>query len=370
MTTLHDAAILGATPAGFAAAYRLAKAGADVIVLDSPAIPAQCPLTDWTSADFFRLPGLPAGLARAAKSRPFQTVHYHSVALDRYAEHHSRSAMGYFLQSSRLTAVLAAAARKAGARRRSWEAVPLIRRDEDRIVLSGASEIAARVLLLIQGQPEEAMSHLGLTTRTMRPPPLIVAGLDVPTTQRPDGALHVVEEPERSEIGMFFVAEGNLHLRVISSSPAAGTRAAELSALVARCQQAGAIPAKLPLHRARGAVWRPPAGVALELETHVAKRCLLAGTAGGFADAVTGGTLYASVASALLAAEVAAKALEADDLHATLAAFQTSWRRTLEQRLLQPATPFRVLLPLVFANPKVASRLTAALLYGQEGAEA
>ena len=132
-----------------------------------------------------------------------------------------------------------------------------------------------------------------------------------------------MEEPERSEIGLFFITDDRLHLRIISSSPAAGTRAAELSALVARLQQAGSVPANLPLHRAKGAVWRPPAGAALEMETHVAKRCLLAGTAGGFCEPVTGQTLYPSVASALLAAQAAAKALDTRDVHAALETYRT-----------------------------------------------
>jgi flavin-dependent dehydrogenase len=366
MTVLYDVAILGATPAGFAAAYVLAKAGKKVIVVAAPPSAAPCPLADWVSADLFRLTRLPAGLAKAAKTRPFQAIHYHSVALDRRVEYRRRSAMGYFLQPSDLTAALASAARKAGAKVSSSSTLPVIKLEEDGILLSGSCEVAAQVLIIAEGQPHDVLDDLGLAVRTPRSAPLIVAGLDVPFGGKNDGALHVVEEPERSEIGMFFVVGGHLHLRVISSSPAIGTRAAELSALVARLQQAGLIPAKLSLHCARGAVWRPPAGAALELETHAAKRCLLAGTAGGFAEVVTGQTLYTSVASALLAAEVAGKALARKDPQTTLAEYGTSWRRQLEKRLLRPSTPFQVILPLVFANPKVAKRLTSILLCGQD----
>ncbi len=377
MSVLHDVAVLGATPAGFAAAYVLAKAGKDVIVVAAPPSSAQCPLADWACADLFRIPRLPhlprltAGLAKAAKAKPFQAIHYHSVALDRRVEYRRRSAMGYFLQPSDLTAALASAARKAGAKVRSSSTLPVIRLEEDGILLSGSSEVAARLLIIVEGQPHDVLDDLGLAVRAPRSVPLIVAGLDVPFAGASDGALHIVEEPERSEIGMFFAVGGHLHLRVVSSSPATGTRAAELSALVTRLQQGGAIPSKLPLHRAAGAVWRPPAGAALEQEIHVAKRCLLAGSAGGFAEVVTGQTLYASVASALLAADVAGKALAGTgkNLQATLTEYRTSWRRQLEKRLLRPSTPFQVLLPLVFANPKVARRLSAILLCGQVSTE-
>ncbi len=369
MTTVHDAAILGATPAGFAAAYVLAKAGHSVVVVDAPPSADACPLADWTSADLFRLPHLPAGLFRKARAKPFKVLCYHNVALDRQVPHRRRAVAGHFVSSANLTAALATGARKAGAKVRSSVTVPVIRQAEDGVCVRGTTEVEARVLLIVTGQPHEVLSDLGMASRTPRPAPLVVAGLDIPVGCRGDGALHIVEEPERSEIGLFFITEHRLHLRIISTSRAAGTRAAELSALVTRLQQSRLVPAKLPLHRARGAVWRPPAGVALELETHLAKRCVLAGTAGGFCEPVTGQTLYASVASALLAAQLVAKALAGRDVQATLATYGTLWRKRLERRLLRPATPFQVLLPLVFANPRVASRLTATLLYAQQGAK-
>lgn len=367
MSTVHDVAILGATPAGFAAACLLAKARRDVVVIDTPPSATACPLADWTTADFFRLPGLPAGLVGKAKARPFGTVCYHSVRLDRQVPHRRSGVVGYFLQPADLTAVLAAAARKAGAKARTSVTVPIIRQMEDRICACGSTEVEARVLIVVDGHPHDVLGDLGLADRTVRPAPLIVAGVDVPVAHRGDGALHIVEEPERSEIGMFFTLDGRLHMRVISNSPAAGMRSAELSALVARMQQTGLLPAKLPLHRARGAVWRPPGGLALELETHVSKRCVLAGTAGGFVEPVAGQALYTAVASALLAAQATLKALDSQDVCEALMAYRTSWRKQLEKRLLRPGTPFQVLLPLVFANPKVASRLTSTLLFGQQG---
>lgn len=197
-----------------------------------------------------------------------------------------------------------------------------------------------------------------------------MAALDVPLSSPADAkqvgkALNVVELPERTELGMYFAVGPTLHLRVVSSSPAAGTRAAELSAMLATLQAAELLPARLSLGRARGAVWLPPAGVALELETHVAKRCLLVGTAGGFAEAVTGQTLAASVRSALLAADVARKALDSDDCQEALMHFKTVWRRSLADFIRPPNTSLQMLLPLLFANKRIIGRFTAALLEGK-----
>ena len=117
--------------------------------------------------------------------------------------------------------------------------------------------------------------------------------------------------------------------------------------------------------RAGGAVWHPPAGVALELETHVAKRCLLMGTAGGFAESVTGQTIRPSLESALLAAETAMAALESPDTQEKLATFKTAWRKKQSSYLRPPSTSLHLLLPLLFVNQSIITRFTRSLLYGE-----
>ena len=166
-------------------------------------------------------------------------------------------------------------------------------------------------------------------------------------------------------MGMFFVLGSCLHLRVISNSTASGTRAAELSMMAAGLQEAGILPAELSLGRARGAVWHPPAGTALELETHVAKCCLLVGMAGGFASGVTGQTLAPSVRSAILAAKAAIAALDSKNTQEALGKFKNSWRNALADYLRPPSTSLRMLLPLLFANENIIPKFTRALIYGE-----
>jgi flavin-dependent dehydrogenase len=134
--------------------------------------------------------------------------------------------------------------------------------------------------------------------------------------------------------------------------------------MVTSLQRAGLLPQRLPLGRSRGAVWRPPAGLAIELETHVAKRCLLAGTAGGFAEIVLGQTLLPTVRSAILAAEAAMAALKDDRPQEALGDFKTSWRDSLGGWLRPLPTPLHMLLPMLPANRKLAAKLTAQLLRG------
>jgi len=369
MARTHDVVVLGATPAGFAAAYYLARQKLDVSVMDAPAPCVECPLSDWSPKGLIGVAGLPPGLGKRSGAAAFSRVCYHSVQLNQQVEHRSRGTLGHFVRAGQLVQALRSACRAAGVRTYAGATSPAIRLEEDHVELIGSNHLTGRLLIVAQSRPNDVLGELAMPLRTVPNATLVAAGVDVPLRARSArslaGALHVVELPERSELGAFFAVRDMLHLRVISNSPASGTRVAELSSMVARLQQARLIPADLALGRATGAVWRPPAGVALELETHVAKRCLLAGTAGGFAESITGQALAPSVRSALLAAKVAAEALKARDVQGELMKFKTVWRRSLADSLRPPNTSLHMLLPLLFVNERIVAKFTRALLYGE-----
>ncbi len=125
------------------------------------------------------------------------------------------------------------------------------------------------------------------------------------------------------------------------------------------------LPADLPLAKAAGAVWYPPSGMALELETHVAKRCMLVGTAGGFVESITGQTLYPGVKSALIAADIAHAALDHARVQEELMKFKNHWRKNLADYLRPPNTSLQMLLPLLFVNQQIVAKFTRALLFGE-----
>jgi len=367
---MYDIAVLGATPAGYAAACYLAARRCDVAVVDAPQQPIECPLADWVPADFFRIAGLPKHLSAACGAAAFHRVAYHNARFDRTVEHRSRGPSGYFLHRAGLVKAFQTAAIKMGVKVRGADASPTICLEEDCVHILRPVKLSARLLIIAQNRPNDVIGELSLPVRTVPQSPLTASALNIPLTSRAQagrlaGVLHVVELPERSDLGMFFTVGPVVHLRVISGSPAAGTRAAEMSAMLAGLQKAGILPAELPLSKARGAVWQPPAGVALELETHVAKRCLLVGSAGGFADSITGHTLSPSVKSAILAAEVVLAAMKADNLQETLMRYKTHWRKSLADYLRPPNTSLGMLLPLLFVNQRIVARFTRALLHGE-----
>jgi flavin-dependent dehydrogenase len=370
MAATYDIAILGATPAGLAAAHWLARKGCRTVVLDAPQRDAECPFADWVPADFFQIEGMPRSLSRKCRAEPFDAVCYHNADLSQAVMHRTRRVAGHFLQTKSLGNALKAAAVAAGAKVRAVPAAPAIQLKEDVVQLVGGPEIQARFLLVTHGNPAEAAGDLSMPVPGFRHSPLVVVALEVPLPGKRAGklgrALHMVESRDRTELGMFFACAGVVHLRIISFSRASGNRAAELSLMIANLQRAGLLPSSLRLGKARGAIWHPPAGAAAETESHVAKRCLIGGTAGGFVDSITGHTLAPSVRSAVIAAKTVLAALKSTNPQGTLSQYKTAWRRELGDYLRPLSASLQMLLPLVLVNKRLVSRLTGAILFGQK----
>jgi flavin-dependent dehydrogenase len=106
-----------------------------------------------------------------------------------------------------------------------------------------------------------------------------------------------------------------------------------------------------------------PLGGALAHEG-VANRTLLIGPAGGFYSA-TSEDLYPNCWSAIHAADAAKKALKEIHLQDALQPYRHKWRTTLGDYLRGPQQNLRFLLPLVYRNQVMASRLTESILLGK-----
>lgn len=106
-----------------------------------------------------------------------------------------------------------------------------------------------------------------------------------------------------------------------------------------------------------------PLGGALAHEG-VANRTLLVGPAGGFYSA-TAEDMYPNCWSALFAADAVKKALRETHLQDALQPYRHRWRTTLGDYLRGPQQNLRFLLPLVYRNPVMTSRLTESILLGK-----
>jgi flavin-dependent dehydrogenase len=105
-----------------------------------------------------------------------------------------------------------------------------------------------------------------------------------------------------------------------------------------------------------------PFGGALAHEG-VANRTLLIGPAGGFFSA-TSEDVYPNCWSAVFAADAIKKALKEVHLQDALQPYRHKWRTTLGDYLRGPQQNLRFLLPLVYRNQVMTTRLTESILTG------
>jgi hypothetical protein len=96
----------------------------------------------------------------------------------------------------------------------------------------------------------------------------------------------------------------------------------------------------------------------------VGNRTLLVGPAGGFYSA-SSEDIYPNCWSAVYAADALKKALKEIHLQDALQTYRHQWRTTLGDYLRGPQQNFRFLLPLVYRNQVMTSRLTEAILLGK-----
>jgi len=96
----------------------------------------------------------------------------------------------------------------------------------------------------------------------------------------------------------------------------------------------------------------------------VANRTLLIGPAGGFYSACSE-DIYPNCWSAVHAADAIKKALKERHLQDALSPYRHRWRTTLGDYLRGPQQNLRFLLPMVYRNQKMTTRLTEAILTGK-----
>ncbi|MDY7009852.1 MAG: FAD-dependent oxidoreductase [Planctomycetota bacterium] len=378
MKKTYDIAVLGGTAAGYVAAEALAKKGHSVVVLARPpayaiAVQTESLLADWIPSEIFKIRPFLQKVKSAATDLPFRAVHFHSANLNRHAVYRSRSMLGFTLLQPRLLGTLALAARQAGVRCIRLKQGVEIDLQETSVVLneiaSPPREFRADVLLIADGRPSEVMNRLAMPQRETPAGQLTICELTVPLRspeqKSMDKDVHIVAFAGGERFGMFFQGGGGLHVRIINLVKTGSHSAEELVGFTGKIQRAGLVPESLNLSKASAGLWRPPGGAALEMDTHTAKRTLLIGTAGGFASAMTGATLAPSILSALVAADVADRALRSDLLQETLSEFEDQWRDTLADRIRPPGTSLQMMLPMALTNKAMTARFAKAFLNGE-----
>jgi flavin-dependent dehydrogenase len=136
----------------------------------------------------------------------------------------------------------------------------------------------------------------------------------------------------------------------------------QFGALLTACERTGVLTG-----RAVGPPESRPcvAGLAVDMDTHVGKRCLLIGDAGGFVASFSGEGIYPAMKSGWIAGQVAARAVAAPVMQDELSSFSAAWRAELADYLRMPNIDLTLLVPLIFTNPQMSRRVARAFLLGR-----
>lgn len=360
-----DLLIVGAGPAGCAAALRALREGARVCLVDRAEFPRPRPCVGWMGPAAVRL-CTQAGIdARTAKAAPFTGLTLHSWDLrSQVAIDDDPDLVGWLVDRGPFDAALVSAARRAGADVRLGAKPGRITLGERRVValMPDRSELVGAVLLIADGAFSETaaqaqLAPAGHSHESARcvyasfPPDKGGARVDVSIGASRAGQVATVVRGPRG---------GRLCVMLRDREAAL---ADHVSAFVQAARQSGLLPVGElgDLHECVS-----PAGVALDMDTHVGKRCLLIGDAGGFVASLSNEGLYPAMRSGQIAAEVALEALRAPVCQDALAEFGPRWRAELADYLRMPNTDLALLMPLVFRNPQMSHRVARAFLLGQQ----
>lgn len=357
---IYDAMVIGGGIAGTTAAILLAKAGKQVVLVEKEAEDAAASdRPDWLTAPAVTLlEELDVDVAKCL-GRPFAGAVFHAPDLDKEARSEAAEAPGYrvnyatLLQALRHRAAGLKVALRYGAtpaRIGAVEEYVTVRFDAEERSLDAAFMITAGGAV----SPDDAgRSHC-------------VAETTAPVKKREqDDFLHWALGLEGgAALGCWWFVDKGVVLRL--HTPGQPDQATEqLLTLVRKVSERGLLPGRLATDDLSCHVRPAPPRFALEIDSHVDKRGLRIGDAGGFYSAASREGIYPAMWSAKLASNVLLKAFKSPHPQDELRSFSSLWRTTMAEYLRPPNTDAQFLLPLIFSNQQIADRMAAAFWRGE-----
>jgi geranylgeranyl reductase family protein len=291
----HDVAIIGAGPAGSAAAYRLARAGKDVLLLDKATFPRDKPCGGGVTG-------------RAARRLPFSIDPVVEDVVDRlecglrYRQRITRQAgapLAYMTQRRRLDHFLLQKAEEAGAEVRVGET-------------ADARELEARIVIGADGCNGSSAKQLGLAENVVH---AVALEANYPYERRYSGAMVLEIAVIRGGYGWIFAKGDHLNVGVGGNGEEAPRLRGELKRM---CEAYGIDPESARDTRGYRLPMRLPG-------TRIARgRTAVIGDAAGLVDPLSGDGMYEAFYSAELVTEAALDVLagRAENLDAYQAAVE------------------------------------------------
>ncbi len=359
-----DGVVIGAGVAGAGLALELRRADWNVVLIDdAPGDQDTTPRPDWiTAAGVEALEAL--GVDRSAWcGDAFDGASFHSGDFKKQAVSKDSDRPAYRADYAALVEALRVHADSTGVNVVAGCRAGEIDADETHVRVAGGSE-SEKAASWDGAFAVHADGAAGHCRRHGQQPAFWIAEAAVAFDgANADASLHwMLAAGDAREWFMWWFASGQVVIRLVAE----GSRdevARRFSECVSRLGAYLGLGGEATSVEAR---MRPAAAPsALERESHVGKRSLAIGDAGGFVAASSREGIYPALWSAKLAAEVLIEARDSTHPQDTLRTFSTKWRSTMAEYLRPPNTDLQFLLPLIFSNRQMADRLASAFWTGE-----
>lgn len=363
-----DVIVIGAGPAGSTAALLLARAGRQVTLLDSAAFPRPKACAGWLSprgVDLCNQLGVDMG---KISSGPITEARFLSADLSQSAQPTRQDRLGVVIDRTRFDEQLAAAARKAGAKFHDRFTVSTIKPGESEVNVESVegNVMTSKLVILATGVSQRLSTQLGLhlpadveaiqaahiSVRTKPSEGGRRSRLTAVLESAGDGCCLAIEQPDHISL-------------TLQGRGGRDELTGRLVELAGRLHRIGFLGMDLTEQAARPICAPAYRFNALDADTHVGKRSLVVGDAGGFYATVSLEGIFPAMWSAQIAAEVMHKALAAPHPQDALMSFDREWRLTMADFLRPPNTDLHLLVPLIFTNQPMADRMGAAFFLGE-----
>jgi len=364
----YDVVVVGAGPAGAAAAVLLARKEHRVALIDAKSYPHSGPCLSWFSAgaaSMLQELGVPIG---PLLDHAIGKVTFHNADFTKSATPNFQQTPGYLALRHEVENALVTTAVNAGVRLFDGVAVAGVQLKESSVLvgLADGQEIAGRLQMLAVGRDSDLLHRAGFT----RPTAISLGWAVQLDVELPAGARDVSPQvalilglDEGGSFGTCCLCDDRLSVCMNCKGDEKETNEALVS-LCQRAHQAGVIPLELWKEPDKRKTLASIGAAALDLDTHVGKHTLLIGQAGGFVAAVSNEGIYPAMWSAQIAADVADAALSSVHSQDELMSFDSNWRIKMADYLRPPNTDSQFLLPLVFSNQPMTNRMGAAFFFG------
>jgi flavin-dependent dehydrogenase len=364
MASEFDILVVGGGPAGCAAALQARRSGAHVLLMERDKDPGERGYTAWLGPAGVELLKALKVNAKRVKATPFRGLHLYPWNFREHVFVDESGLAGWLVERPAFDVALREIAQSSGAEVRIGAAPKALSLAEDfvEVEFEGGAPVRGRVMLIADGTFSNTALQANLLPAGRSPEmtDCVCGGLEARTG---DAGLHVAIGARRAGQLTTFVRDRKRTSVALATRDSESPPRQQFETVWSAAATAGLVPERPPDDLIE---FRSPAGAALDMDTHVGKRCLLIGDAGGFVTAFSNEGFYPAMCSGCIAVDTALRALKSKVMQDELATFGGTWRQELADYLRMPNTDLSLLIPLVFQNEQMSRRVARAFLLGQQ----